>query len=109
MLNGISLKPGENILAADLARYPDEICLVGSAGRVEDFACGKERYTFTVRGTLGTRVALRFLSPRPTRVYATAGGVACSMLSQYDAESKTLYLEADGTPDGVNVCVEIAP
>lgn len=109
VLNGISLKPGENILAADLARYPDEICLVGSAGRVEDFACGKERYTFTVRGTLGTRVALRFLSPRPTRVCATAGGVACSMLSQYDAESKTLYLEADGTPDGVNVCVEIAP
>ena len=100
ILNGITLKPGENLLAADLSKYSGDICLVGSAGRVEDFESGAWGATMRVKGPKGSICALRFKCAEPKSV--TVPGTY-----EYDSNSGTLYLEFTGDADGVPVQIKL--
>lgn len=96
VMNGITLKPGENLLAADLSRYEGALCLVGSAGRVEDFEVSQCGAKMRVKGPDGCVCALRFKCARPEAVAAPG-------ISEYDECSGTLYLEFPGNANGVPV------
>ncbi len=99
VINGIHLGPGESILAADLSRYEAAFCLVGSAGRVDDYAFDGVRARFTVKAPLDAQCVLRFKSPRPSSVSGAE--------YEYDDASGTLLLTLSGKPDGTEVQVDL--
>ena len=101
ILNHIALAPGENLLAADLSRYEGPICLVGSAGRVEDFVADAGGATMRVKGPKGSVCALRFRCAEPKSVLVPGG------THEYDADSGTLFIEFPGATDGVPVEIKL--
>ena len=99
ILHGICLQPGEDLLAADLSRYGERICLVGSAGRVEDYRADADGCAMLVKAPDGSRCALRFKCPEPS-------GVAAEGASwEYDAASGTLLAEFPGRASGVPLAI----
>ncbi len=100
ILNGIDLKPGENILAADLSKYEGKICLVGSAGRVENFEVGEKSATMLVKAPKGSVCALRFKCEKPAKVTVEGGK------DEYDPASGTLFVEFPGCADGVTLEIQ---
>lgn len=100
VMNGVMLKPGENLLAADLSMYEGDVCLVGSAGRVEDFQATKSGARMLVKGPKGCVCALRFKCARPKNVIVSGKW-------EYDEKSGTLYMEFLGSVDGVKVEIEL--
>lgn len=99
IMNGIHLHPGENILAADLSSYHTDFCLVGSAGRVDDYEFDGKHASFTVCGPDGSHCVLRFKSSNPSEV--------CGAESSYDRDSGTLLLTLDGKAAGTKVHITL--
>ncbi|MBQ8954891.1 MAG: hypothetical protein IJ048_12335 [Clostridia bacterium] len=101
VVDEIAPKGGEYVLAADLDRYEPAVCLVGSAGRVEDYSLTEGCLTFSVHGPTGARCALRFKGPRPTRVELNGADTPF----EYDAFGGTLLIRLAGDPNGARVVV----
>lgn len=95
--DALTLEPGQYCIAADLAQYPDEVCLIASAGRVEDWQLQGETLSFTVHAPDGSRPALRIKGPRPVAVSENGQ----SLPFEYDAE--TLLLRPRGVAAGVQI------
>ena len=101
VVDEIAPKGGEYVLAADLDRYEPAVCLVGSAGRVEDYSLTEGCLTFSVHGPTGARCALRFKGPRPARVELNGADTPF----EYDAFGGTFLIRLAGDPDGARVVV----
>ncbi len=99
VMNGIHLKPGESILAADLSRYDPPFCLIGSAGRVDDYEFDGKQARFTVKAPTDAQCALRFKSPRPSSVTGAEW--------TYDDASGTMLLTLSGNPDGTKIQIDL--
>ncbi|MBR6498565.1 MAG: hypothetical protein IKT23_02630, partial [Clostridia bacterium] len=98
--NGICLKPGQSILAADIDAYAPVFCLICGAGRVENYVFDNGVCTFTVKGPKGSRLVLRFKSPWPALVQGAE-------TYEYDPFSGTLLLRLTGCDDGKAVRIEL--
>ena len=92
----LSLSPGEYCIAADLDRYDEKVCLVASAGRVEDWRWADALLSFSLHAPDGSSTALRIKGPRPIAV--TADGQPLTFA--YDDLSETVLLRPKGTAAG---------
>jgi len=101
VLDRLSLKPGEYRLVADVDCYDLPVCLIGSAGRVENYIWVGNTVSFDVHGPTGAKCVLRFKGPRPTAAELEGKPLAF----EYDDFSGTFLLRMDGTAEGVHVRV----
>ena len=92
----LSLSPGEYCIAADLDRYDEKVCLVASAGRVEDWRWADALLSFSLHAPDGSSTALRIKGPRPIAV--TADGQPLTFA--YDDLSETVLLRPKGPAAG---------
>lgn len=97
LLNELTLSPGEYCFAADLDQYTEEICLVGSAGRVENWQLDGKLLRFSVHAPDGSKPSLRLKCPKPQQILADNQPFS----GEYDAASGTLLLRPQGIADGV--------
>jgi hypothetical protein len=95
----LALSPGEYFLVADVSRYPDIPCLIGSAGRVEDWQADAAKISFRCCGPIGAVCALRIKASKPLAILAEGQEAPYT----YDDFSGTLLIKLPGNPDGISV------
>jgi hypothetical protein len=93
---------GSRWLLCDVSRRPEHAWVLACAGRVADERVDGGVLRFTARGMSGTRCAVRIAIPsKPTQV--TLNGDHTQ--GEWDEASRTLLLQFDHQPAGVNVQV----
>lgn len=103
VIDEIAPKKGEYVIAVDLDRCEAPVCLVASAGRVENYKQAEGRLSFSVHGPTGAQCALRFKGPKPQRVEIDGREAPF----EYDAFGGTFLIHLTGNPDGARVIVTL--
>ncbi len=101
--------PGQQAFLFDLAQveHPERAQVVAAAARVYDEQQGENSYSFTVKSPINTTNAMRVLLPREAKATVTdAEGQPVEFTSAWDAESRTLFLGFENSPEGVKVNLE---
>ena len=101
VVDRLALVPGEYALAADLDRYDDPLCLVGSAGRVEGWNLQENLLSFTVHAPDGSEPAIRIKGPRPAALNVAGHPHPFT----YESFGGTFLLRLPGVASGVPVTV----
>lgn len=99
--------PGRQALLYDLDTFKKKSKpeILASAARVSDEVCGKHTYRFVAKSPVDTDNVMRIYVPEtPVDCLVTSSeNVPVNFLSEYDEESRTLFLKFENNPDGINV------
>jgi hypothetical protein len=101
------VNPGRQALLYNLDHISkkDTPQVIATAARVSDEKTDKSNYSFVAKSPVNTTNVMRILLPnKPSNVSVTnANNETVESVSNYDNESKTLFLGFDNSPEGISV------
>ena len=106
ILNSKTVLPGQRALLFDLGKlsHKRKPQIIAASSRAYDETVKGKTYTFTAKGPFNTTNAMRiYLPSEPKSVSATLKGAPHAFTQEWDAASKTLFLEMENHHDGVEV------
>ena len=101
------INPGSQALLYDLDHIKDKNVpqVIATAARVSDEKIATSSYSFIAKSPINTTNAMRvFIPAKPSQIsVANNNNEAVEYTSDYDSQSKTLYLKFENSPDGITV------
>lgn len=104
------INPGSQALLYNLGHIDNDDVpqVVATAARISDEKTYKSGYSFIAKSPINTTNAMRIFMPRkPSQISVTnINNEAVEFVSDYDSESKTIYLRFENSPDGISVKID---
>lgn len=104
------VNPGTQALLYDLDKIADKNTpeVLATAARISDEVISSTRYSFIAKSPINTTNAMRIYIPEKASQISVLNSknITLSFDSEYDNESKTLFLKFENDPEGVLVNIE---
>ena len=103
------VNPGKRALLFDLRKidHKRKPQIIAAASRAYDEVVKGRNYTFNVKGPYNTTNAMRiYLPSEPKAITVSRGGTPVEFTSEWDAASKTMFMEFENHHDGIDVSIK---
>ena len=108
VLKDINIVDGNRMLLKDLGRMDlSKPCVVAASAQVLGVKSDSHSLSFHAAGPLGTMARIRVSIKSAPQKVAVEGVPADAVKSQWDSDSKTLYLELPNAPEGHDVTISL--